>query len=81
MNRSPLISQRGSDIDFASASVSYSSFEEGMGKIRQFGVDALMAKADIKAAFRLLPISPEEFTSLAIFFEGNNYYDMCLPMG
>lgn len=46
------------EIDEASCSVSYVTFEDAIVKIRSFGVGALMAKADIKTAFRLLPISP-----------------------
>lgn len=38
-----------------------------------------MAKTDIKAAFRLLPIDPVGFNSLGFQFDG--YFDMCLPMG
>lgn len=45
-------------------SVSYASFEDALVKIRSFGIGALMAKADIKSAFCLLPLSPSAFNSL-----------------
>lgn len=35
----------------------------------------LLTKADIKSAFRLLPIDPV-FNSLDMYFEGNYYFDM-----
>lgn len=41
----------------------------------------LLAKADIKSAFRLLPIHPSCFNSLGFQFQGQFYFDRCLPMG
>lgn len=69
------------EIDTASCSVSYATFEDAIVKIQSFGVGALMAKADIKSAFRLLPISPEAFSSLGFHFEDCFFFDKCLPMG
>lgn len=63
------------DIDMSLCSVSYVSFEDAIEKIRLCGLGALMAKADIKLAFHLLPISPAAFNSLGFHF------DKCLPMG
>ena len=40
-----------------------------------------MAKEDIKSAFRLLPIHPDDFELLGVKFEGKYYIDKCLPMG
>lgn len=67
--------------DKSVASVSYSSVDDAISLIRQFGSGALIAKADIKSAFRLLPVSPAGFNSLGIYFEGGYYVDKCLPMG
>lgn len=36
---------------------------------------------DIKSAFRLLPVSPEDFELLGIQFDKYYYIDKCLPMG
>lgn len=51
------------------ASVKYASFEDALQKLRQLGEWALLAKADIKSAFRLLPSHPDCFSSLGFFFE------------
>lgn len=46
--------------------------------MRKFGKGA---KADIKSAFRLLPIDPAGFNSLGFQFDNQFYFDRCLPMG
>lgn len=61
--------------------VSYASFEKAIGMLQKVGCAALIAKADIKSAFRLLPIHPDSFNSLGFHFYGQFYFDRCLPMG
>ena len=39
------------------------------------------AKTDIADAYRLIPIRPEDFPKLGIFFDGSYYYDKSLPQG
>lgn len=63
------------------STVTYTSFDEAIFRIRRLGVSAVMAKADIKSAFRLLPIHPSAFNSLGFHHDGFYYYDKCLPMG
>lgn len=41
----------------------------------------LLAKSDIGSVFRLFPIPPPFFNSLAFFFDRPYYFDRCLPMG
>lgn len=62
-------------------SVSYSSFDEAVSLLNGFGRNCLVSKADIKSAFRLLPVCPEGFNSLGFQFEGGYYFDKCSPMG
>lgn len=40
-----------------------------------------MAKTDIEAAFRLLPVHPDSFQFLGCFWDGGYFVDKCLPMG
>lgn len=42
---------------------------------------ALLAKVDIRNAFRLLPIYPGDFELLGIYINGAYYIDKCLPFG
>ena len=45
------------------------------------GKGCLVAKADIKDAFIIIPISPLDYRLLGFKFKGQFYFDMCLPMG
>lgn len=49
--------------------------------IRCYGKGALLAKAHIKSAFILLPISPLSFNSFGFCFDDLYFFDMCLLMG
>lgn len=69
------------EIDGSLCSVTYATFEEVVVKIRAFGPGALLAIADIKSAFRLLPVSPLAFNSLGFYSDGSFYFDKSLPMG
>ena len=40
-----------------------------------------MAKTDIKNAFRIIPVRPDQRHLLGIKWEGRYYFDKCLPMG
>ena len=40
-----------------------------------------MSKTDIKSAFRIMPIHPKNYHLLDITWEGQFYFDKCLPMG
>ena len=68
-------------IDSELCSVSYTSFDEAVNLVARLGNKALMGKADIKSAFRLLPVHPSDFELLGFCLDGEYYYDRCLPMG
>ena len=61
--------------------VKYSGFDTAIELVARIGPSALMAKADIESAFRLLPIHPEDFALLGIKVQGLYYVDKALPMG
>ena len=46
--------------------------------LNQSGKDSLMAKTDIKDAFRIIPIHPEDYKLLSFSWEGAFYYDKCI---
>ncbi|XP_052780604.1 uncharacterized protein LOC128217487 [Mya arenaria] len=62
-------------------SVSYTKFDTVADMIFKLGRSTLMAKRDIKSAFRLLPISPKDFELLGIKFDGKIYVNLNLPFG
>ena len=61
--------------------VRYSSFDDAIKLVVRAGKGALMAKADIESAFRLLPVHPDDFNLLGIKFNDKFYVDKALPMG
>lgn len=68
-------------IDPDMCSVKYAEFDVAVGLVAGIGRGAFMAKADIKSAFRLLPVHPSDFEILGIKVENQYYVDKALPMG
>jgi hypothetical protein len=62
-------------------SVQYTKFDEAVHMIQRLGRGTLMAKADIKSAFRLIPVAKEDFKLLGFKFDNNFYFDKALPFG
>jgi len=61
--------------------VNYSSLDNILDKVYDLGKGSLLAKMDIKSAFRLLIINPADFDLMRIKFYGHYFIDKCLPMG
>ena len=68
-------------IPFEMSNVKYTSFDCAVIMVQKQGKGALMEKCDIKSAFRLLPIHPEDFELLGFKFQNLYFVDRCLPMG
>ena len=62
-------------------SLSYISVDNAIDHIIQFGPGALLAKIDVKNAFRLLFVHPSDRDFLAMEWENQIYFDTCLPFG
>ena len=63
------------------ATVQYSTFDDAIELIQALGQRALMSKADIKSAFRLLPVRPEDYPLLGFQVGSQFFFDKALPMG
>ena len=61
--------------------VHYKSFDKAVELVMKAGTPVWLAKADIKSAFRLLPVSPLDYELLGFTFDGMFYFDKCMPMG
>ena len=61
--------------------VSYATVENTIGLIKSVGPNCFLAKTDVKNAFRLVPIRPEDYDLLRIYWQGQYYYDRCITMG
>ena len=77
----PPESSINSHIDNQFTSVKYTSFDQVIHAILTIGRGAFLGKMDIKSAFRLIPIRPQDFHLLGFYFEDNFYIDKCLPFG
>ena len=62
-------------------SVSYATVEDAIRRIKTVGPGCFLAKTDIKNAFRIIPILPQDYNLLGICWRGLYYYDRCMPMG
>ena len=60
--------------------VRYSSVDEAVRMVQNLKPGALLAKIDVKSAFRLLKIWPGDFDHLGFTFDGTFYFDKSLPM-
>ena len=63
------------------ATVQYSSVPQAIQLIKKHGRFSYLAKTDIKSAFRIIPICPDQYHLLGFQWNGLFYYDRCLPMG
>ena len=63
------------------STVQYESIDNVINLVRIFGSHCLMAKMDIEDGFRNIPIHPTDYHLLGFQWEGQYYYDKCLPMG
>ena len=62
-------------------SLKYVTIDEAIQGILQLGRGALLAKIDIKSAFRLLPVHPADRHMLGMQWKDGAYIDTCLPFG
>ena len=58
------------------SSVSYASINDAIDVLKPTG-----AKTDVKSAFRIIPIHPNDYPLLGMKWEKLYYFDRCLPMG
>ena len=69
------------NIPKALCSLSYITVDDAIHAIVQSGPNTIMAKVDIKSAFRLIPVHPADRHLLAMKWRDKLYIDGCLPFG
>ena len=62
-------------------SVRYATIADAIRLIKLAGPGCFLAKTDIKSAFRIIPIHPNDYPLLGMKWRGRFYYDRCMPMG
>ena len=68
-------------IDGSQCSLSYVSIDDAVKLIRTYGKGALMAKVDIKSAYRAIPVHPDDRALLGMVWKGQLFIDKALPFG
>lgn len=68
-------------IDPDLSTVQYTSFDKVLATISAIGKGAILARMDIKSAFRLLPLDPKDFPLFGFKFKSMFYFDKNLVMG
>ncbi len=64
-----------------SSSLSFVTIEDVVATVRKQGRGALMAKMDIKQAYRNIPVHPQDRLLLGMEWEGQVFVDATLPFG
>ena len=68
-------------IDKEEFTVHYTHFDRATDLVLAAGKGCLLSKADIKHAFRLLPVKPEDWKLLGYYWEGYYFIDVRLSFG
>jgi hypothetical protein len=63
------------------ATVQYAGINEAVAYVKEIGNTAFCCKTDIRSAFRILPVAPEDYELLGFCWEDKIYFDKCLPLG
>ena len=64
-----------------SFSLQYFSMDDAVWFLVSLGPGTRMAKADLKSAFRMVPVLPQDWELLGMRWQGAYYFDTCLPFG
>lgn len=62
-------------------SVKYATVDCALLFIRQLGRGSLLAKLDLKSAYRMVPVHPDDRRLLGVSWRGSVYSDAALPFG
>lgn len=68
-------------IDADRSSLSYASLDHLAALVVSTGRGALLVKADVKEAYRMVPVHPDDQHLLGVQWEGSVYVDKVLPFG
>ena len=68
-------------IDRDQYSLQYTSVDDAVQRLLKLGPGALMAKVDLKSAFRMVLVHPADWELLRMYRRGMFYVDTCLPFG
>lgn len=61
------------------SSISYTAIDDATNIIRTLGRGCLLAKLDLKEAYRAVPVNPADQLKLAVIWKGSVFIDRALP--
>ena len=61
--------------------MTYVTMDGSVGAIRQAGGGAFLAEVDVKQAYRIVPVHPEDRPLLGMMWERSLFVDSALPFG
>ena len=78
-----LSSPAGSSVNewISHTSVAIASFDNMMGMVTRLGAGCLIFKIDVSAAYRCIPVRPEDWPLLGLKWEHGSVFDTVLPFG
>ena len=59
----------------------YVRVDDAIRILKSLGSGSFMAKTDLKSAFRLIPVHPDDWNLLGIYWKSQYYVDLYLPFG
>ena len=62
-------------------SVQYATVDDAVQIIKRLGRGCVLAKTDVRSAFRIIPVHPFDYQLLGMQWRGKYYVDRCLLMG
>ena len=77
----PIGSSMNDGINKDLCSLTYLSIDSVAEKVAQYGVGCLLAKFDLKVAYRNIPVHPDDRHLLGLQWDNSLYIDTCLPFG
>jgi hypothetical protein len=63
------------------SSITYAKVDDAVKLILQLGLGTELVKLDLKSAYRIVPIHPEDHHLMAVSWRGRTYVDHALPFG
>jgi len=63
------------------STVKYATVDDAINFIKFLGRGWVLAKTDVRSAFRIIPLHPSDYPLLGLQWRVQWYYDRCLPMG
>ena len=61
--------------------MTYETLDHFIRLLKEVGQGALIAKADVENAFRIIPVHPSNYPLLGMYWNGQYFYDKVLPFG